>query len=218
MIPDKRPRKVVLGLAAPLVVALSCGGGGAKPDGGGASGIGFGGSRDGGGSGGVTGAGGATGLPACLVAQEAPSFTDCSDFDGTGDWVAPARAVLGDGGIYLPGGEMVTPMGGRIASGDYDLVKAWWGSSATPTRRTMRVFDNGAYIAWVADNDESNRDAGIMHFRANTTATVANAVIQVDQVNCGSISSYSYTVSGEQLLLFNLSSNALFTYQQRCAR
>jgi hypothetical protein len=216
MITDKRHRNVVLGLAAPLALALSCNGGGAKPDGGGAGGIGLGGSGQGGGSGGVTGGGGSTGLPACPV-QQTLSFTDCSDFDITGDWVTAERAVIGDGGIYLPGGELVMPMGGTIASGDYDLVKSAAGGGLR-TRRTMRVFDNGAYIAWAVDNDGGNADAGVTHYRVNATTTVANTVIRVDQTNCGSISSYSYTVSGQQLLLFYFSAPALSTYQQRCTR
>jgi hypothetical protein len=82
----------------------------------------------------------------------------------------------------------------------------------------MRVFDNGAYIAFVVDNDQSAADAGVIHYRVNINANVANSVIHVDQSNCGSLSNYSYTVAGQQLLLFNFDAPSLSTYQQRCAR
>ena len=42
MITDRRRRRVVLGLAAPLALAFSCGGGAAKPDGGSGQGGGLG--------------------------------------------------------------------------------------------------------------------------------------------------------------------------------
>jgi len=208
----------VLGLA-PLALALACSSGAANPDGGGtggAAGTGPGG-ESGKGSGGGTG--GRSSLPSCAVGAQTPSIQDCAEFSETGDWVTSDRAVAGDGGIYVPGGEFVTPMGGALANGDYDLVKSVWGSTMQRTRRSMRVFDGGAFIAWVVDVDASATDAGIMHFRANTTATVANNVIQVATSNCGAtITSYSYTVAGEQVLLFNFAADALFTYQQRCRR
>jgi hypothetical protein len=196
----------------PIALAIACGSGGAKPDGnntGGAAGTG-----QGGGTAGTTG----SGLPICDVGPQAPSLTDCSDFTITGSWVTSDRAVLGDGGIYLPGGELVTPMGGTIPNGDYDLIKSDWSSEMTRTRRSIRVFEHGAFIAWAVDNDEGPMDAGATHYRINSMGTVAENVIQVTQYNCGIISNYSFTVSGQQLLMFNLTADALFTYQQRCTR
>jgi hypothetical protein len=208
----------VLGLA-PLALALACSSGAAKPDGGGTGGGAGAGSGGESGRGSGGGAGGAASLPSCAIGAQTPSAQDCSDFAVTGDWVTSDRAVAGDGGIYVPGGEYVTPMGGVIANGDYDLVKSVWGSTMQRTRRSMRVFDGGAFISWVVDVDDSATDAGVMHYRANTNATVANDVIQVTANDCGAtISSYSYTVAGEQLLLFNFTADALFTFQQRCTR
>jgi hypothetical protein len=199
----------------PIALALACGSGGAKLDGNNTSGA-AGTGQGGGMAGGAGGTG--SGLPTCDVGPQAPSLTDCSDFTITGAWVPSDRAVLGDGGIYLPGGELVTPTGGTIANGDYDLIKSDWSSEMTRTRRSIRVFEHGAFIAWSVDNDEGPTDAGATHYRINATGTVTENVIQVTQSNCGIISNYSFTVSGQQLLMFNLNAAGLFTYQQRCTR
>jgi len=105
----------------PIALALACGSGGAKLDGNNTSGA-AGTGQGGGMAGGAGGTG--SGLPTCDVGPQAPSLTDCSDFTITGEWVTSDRAVLGDGGIYLPGGELVTPIGGTIPNGERLGIRA----------------------------------------------------------------------------------------------
>jgi hypothetical protein len=215
---------------APLI---SCGGGspGSVQSGnGGAAGTG---SRGNGGIGGssTSGAGGGGGGTAgdaattiggtCAIPEQTPNPSDCTDFTATGDYCQVQRGIQGDGGIYLPGGDLFVPTGGTLIDGDYDLVQYYGSVYNQPTRRTLRLFNSGTYIEWSIDNDNLPTDGGVTHYRFNTAQTPTGATLGDLKSTCipnASGSEFGYSANGDQLVIIDFDAEDLFVYQRRCTR
>jgi hypothetical protein len=133
--------------------------------------------------------------------------------------VIPERGVQGDGGIYLPGGLLDVPAGGTLVDGDYEMVRAVWGTETLHTQRTIRLSNGGSYSEWVIDQD-SPQDAGVTHYRINATLAASGTTLQVTATNCtGTVAnSFGYTAAGDELDLFNFSAAAVFVYKRICTR
>jgi len=152
---------------------------------------------------------------ACPMPQPSDAGSACNTFDITG------AVVQAEG---LPdGGAGATPTGGTLVDGDYDLVRYQVAVSGS-TRRTIHLFGGGTRIEWaVADPTASATTV----LRANTSITRAGSTLQVT-VDCVAngvfgTTSYGYTASGDELLLFftNPSSGellTLYTYRRTCTR
>lgn len=152
--------RLALALAA-IAAAVGCSssnltrddGGGNGGSSGGAGAAGTGGSV-GTGSGGAGDASGVT----CPVGERTPDIGDCTEFANTAASILSERAVYdGDAGIFLPGGQLATPAGGTLIDGDYELVRAVWGTSSQHTQRTIRLFGAGTYSEWVVDQDSTGK-------------------------------------------------------------
>ena len=227
-----------------MVLALiGCGGQGGAGATGGAGGAVATGGRGGvaGGSGGQGavggdhGAGGNTGsLPTCAITTRPadPSGASISSQGGTCNTIVittngiVSEMVGGtDGGLVLDGGATVTPAGGTIRDGDYDLVRWQNLAGGGLTYRTIRVFDGGAYIEWAFHQMEAGYDGGFQNLKFDTTATIAGAKMTY-AFPCGrdvGIFDFDYTASGDDLLLFDTrgtggSIDSVDTYQRTCAR
>ncbi len=170
---------------------------------------------------GAAGSGGATGAT-CPVGERTPDITDCAEFANTGASVTTERGISdGDGGIYLPGGMLSTPAGGTLIDGDYELVRAVWGTQTSHTRRTIRLSASGTYSEWVVDQDSTDpsADGGVAHVRVNATWTISGAKLTVTRVGCGTLQGdYAYTASGDEFDLYNFAADAVFVYKRTCVR
>jgi hypothetical protein len=217
---------------APLI---GCGGGSpgsVKLGGGGVGGTGASGTSSGGTTGshasGTGGSGGDTGRDAattvtgtCAIPEETPNPTDCTDFTASGDYCTVQRGIQGDGGIYLPGGDLFVPTGGTLIDGDYDLVQFYGGIYNQPTRRTIRLFNSGTYMEWSVDDDNPPTDGGVTHYRFNTTETPSGTSLGDLKSTCipnafgGEL---GYSANGDQLEIIDFYSEQLFVYQRRCTR
>jgi hypothetical protein len=167
------------------------------------------------------GAGNGSGVT-CPVGERTPDITDCTEFANTAASVLSERAEFdGDAGIYLPGGALVTPAGGTLVDGDYELVRAVWGTTSQHTQRTIRLFASGTYTEWEVDQDSTQpeADGGVMHFRINASWTISGSTLTITSVGCGNLSGpYGYTASGDELHLFNFSADGYFVYKRVCTR
>ena len=200
--------------------AIGCGGGNGTADGSTSTGTaGAGGSvTTGAGGSAATGAGGAANTTCTVPART--NLEDCTEFEPTGAVITPERAVLGDGGIYLPGGELASPAGGTLVDGDYDLVRAVWGTDMRKTQRTIRISNGGTFFEWSINQDDPQAASGTMHYRFNTTMSPSGMVITTTAIGCGASLSnmFSFTAAGDELSLFNLNADGLFVYKRSCIR
>jgi hypothetical protein len=196
----------------------AAGGGGAT--GGGATG---GGATGGGATGGGGGANGS--LPACETVDAPPQTGDagtCEPFLNTGALVNAEPVTFGDGGVILDGGAFERPAGGTIADGDYDLVRLQ-ANGAKPTRRTIRIFENGRFIEWIGELDGTAPDGGPADFRYDTRGHLAGSMLLIDQLLCETVGnqSYEYTATSAELVLFTNAGSDIIgidTYRRTCAR
>ena len=158
----------------------------------------------------------------CPVPERTLKIDDCAEFTNTAASVLSERAVFdGDAGIYLPGGALETPAGGTLVDGDYELVRAVWGTSSQHTQRTIRLSASGSFTEWVVDQDNTQPDAdgGVMHYRFNATWTASGTTLTVTSVGCGTLPGpYGYTASGDELDLFNFTADGYFVYKRVCTR
>jgi hypothetical protein len=216
---------------------LGCGGQGAVGGTGGGAGT----AAATGGSGGTAGSGGrgATGgntgtLPACAIATQPsdPAGASVSSLSETCNTIVittngiVAEAVGStDGGLVLDGGATLTPAGGTIQNGDYDLI-VWQNiGGGGLTYRTLRVFGGGTYIEWAFHQMDTTYDGGFRNLKFNTTAAIAGDTMTYTYP-CGGdvgIHDFDYTASGNDLLLFdtrgyNGSIDSADTYRRTCAR
>jgi hypothetical protein len=200
--------------------AVGCGGGNGSADGSTSTGAaGAGGSVTTGlGGSATTGAGGAANATCTVPART--DLEDCSEFVPTGAVITPERAVLGDGGIYLPGGELASPAGGTLVDGDYDLVRAVWGTTMRKTQRTIRISNGGTFFEWVINQDDPQSTGATMHYRFNTTMSRSGTSLNKTAIGCdGTLSdTFGFTAAGDELELFNLNFDGLFVYKRSCRR
>jgi hypothetical protein len=143
--------------------------------------------------------------------------------------VTPEVAAPTDGGVALDGGASEEPSGGSMPDGDYDLIRyRIIGTPSGRTRRSVRIFEGGTFIEWLIDNENSNGDAGVTvtDFRIDTRQQPSGPDPFMLTITCGGdvISpqfSYSYTATGDELVLFNYFGGRLvniYTYRRTCAR
>jgi hypothetical protein len=199
-------------------IAIGCGGGNITADGSATTGVG---GSVGTGTGGNVGTGtGGSASSTCAVPTRTPNLEDCTEFAPTGAVITPDRAVAGDGGIYLPGGELALPAGGTLIDGDYDLVRAVWGTTMRKTQRTIRISNGGTFFEWVIDQDDPQSTGVIMHYRFNTTMSVSGTTISTIAIGCGGTLTdmFGFTAAGDELSLFNLNFEGLFVYKRNCRR
>jgi len=224
-----KTRPALIATLAAVAAAVGCSGGSVTRYDGEGNGGSFGGATGGaagtgtgGGSGTGTGGTGNVSGPACAVGERTPDITDCTEFANTAASVLSERAVYdGDAGIYLPGGELATPAGGTLIDGDYELIRAVWGTTPQHTQRTIRLFASGTYMEWVVDQDSTaaEADGGVIHYRINAAFTKSGNTLTVAQVNCGNLNGpYDYTASGDQLILFNYFADGYFVFKRTCVR
>jgi hypothetical protein len=191
-----------------------------------------------GGTGGVAGqgnggAGGAGALPRCAVAtttdaaprDDAGNVVDCNAFGISGPWCQP-EPFMGDGdaGVALDGGALEDPAGGTILDGDYDLIR-YRTTFTTQTRRTIRIFGGVTYIQWAVGQENASVDGGVAESRLDTAVASTGNTLEVLSVDCGNLSTkaYGFTVSGNDLTLFNIQSTSpltgnVYTYRRTCSR
>jgi len=216
-------------LAGCVLAGSACGGGNGTADGStsaGAAGAdgnvstGVGGSATTGAGGSATTGAGGSANSTCAVPARTPMLEDCTDFAPTGALIMPEQAVPGDGGIYLPGGELASPAGGTLIDGDYDLVRVVW-TQTRRTQRTIRISNGGTFFEWVINQDDLQTAGATMHYRFNTTMSQSGTSLNVTAIGCSTDLSdtFGFTAAGDELDLFNLSStNALFVYKRKCTR
>ena len=138
--------------------------------------------------------------------------------------------VAADGGVALDGGAMEEPSGGLMLDGDYDLVRYRHNAlSGGRTRRSLRFFDSGTFIEWLVGVETPNADGGVtadqvgIDTRQQPSAPTPFTVT----ITCGNPEllgpdiSFSYTATGDDLVLFTYSLGRLasvYTYRRACAR
>jgi hypothetical protein len=225
-----------------LVAMVGCGGHGTSGGNGGGAGTAVAAS----GSGGAVGVGGggagheATGgntggLPACALTTRPQDPTDasvsalsgtCNTIVITTNGVAGELVGSTDGGVVLDGGATVTPAGGTIQDGDYDLIRWQNLGGGGLTYRTLRVFDGGTYIEWAFHQMDATYDGGFQNLKFNTTPTTTGHTMTYSY-SCGGdvgIHSFEYTADGNDLLLFDTGGrdqgavDSLDTYRRTCGR
>ena len=54
------------------------------------------------------------------------------------------------------------PTGGTLIDGDYDLVRAVWGSETRRTKRTIRISNGGTFFEWSIDQDDPQAASGTL--------------------------------------------------------
>jgi len=231
-------------------VLIGCGGGGARNDGAAGSGAagtaGAGAAGAGGSAGGTAGATGGSGsggtsggVPACATATPPndPVNPDggyisvaCNAIAFGADWVSPEVVAGTDGGVALDGGASEEPSGGSMVDGDYDLVRfRIIGIPSRRIRRSVRIFEGGTYIEWLVDNETSNGDAGVTIDEARfdsrqvfaVSPTFTLTIVCNNPGLTNSDYSYSYTATGDELVIFNYYMGRLvniYTYRRNCAR
>ncbi len=173
------------------------------------------------GGGGGNGRDATTGSGTCAIPEQTPNPSDCTDFTPAGSYCMVQRGIKGDGGIYLPGGDLFVPAGGALIDGDYDLVQYYGGIYSQPTRRTIRLFNAGTYIEWSIDNDNPPSDGGVTHYRFNSAQTPAGTSLGNLKGTCipnVSGSEFGYSATGDQLEIIDFYAESLFVYQRRCTR
>ena len=217
-----------------LLAVVGCGGQGAAGGTGGGAGT----AAATGGSGGTAGSnasGGNSGnLPACAITTRPsdPTGGNVSSLSGTCNTiVVSTNGVVAetvgstDGGIVLNGGATVTPAGGTIQDGDYDMIRWQNLGGGGLTYRTIRVFDGGAYIEWAFHQMDATYDGGFLNLKFDTTTTIAGDTMTYTYP-CGGdvgIRDFNYTAADNALLLFDTegvggSVDSVDTYQRTCAR
>jgi len=126
----------------------------------------------------------------------------------------------------LDGGVKVTPAGGTIQDGDYDLIRWQNLNGGGLTYRTLRVFDGGTYIEWAFHQMDATYDGGFQNLKFNTTPTTTGHTMTY-AYSCGSdvgIRGFEYTADGNDLLLFDTSAgyqgavDSVDTYRRTCGR
>ena len=187
-----------------------------------------------GGGSGEAGGGSAGSLPACPITAQPndPIGAYISALSGTCNTIVVstngvvAELVGGtDAGIVLDGGASVTPAGGAIQDGDYQLI-CWQNIGGQGlSYRTLRVFAGGAYIEWDFHQMNADYDGGFQNLKFNTTATIVGDTMTYTYP-CGGdvgIHDFEYTAEGNDLLLFDTrgsddSVDSMDTYQRTCSR
>jgi hypothetical protein len=157
----------------------------------------------------------------CAADQAADAGGDCNAVPITGALVSAEAFSMGDGGAIVDGGVLETPAGGTLVDGDYDLVRYRTTGNAT-TRRTLRILSGGTRIEWAADIMSS---AGSGVVRYDTTVARNGNAIDIVSLTCGMLmaTSYGYTASGTDLVLFNYDPSTgnlvnVYTYRRTCRR
>ena len=221
--------------AAGLLLALvGCGGHGTSSGTGGGAGIAAATGGAGGSAGGFGGGGNGGNLPACAITtrpSDPASGTVSSLSETCNTIVVSTNGVVAeliastDGGIVLDGGAIVTPAGGTIQDGDYDMIR-WQVLLGTGlTYRTIRVFDGGTYIEWAYHQMDAILDGGFENVKFDTTvATEGDKLFYT--YPCGGdigIRDFGYTAAGNDLVLFDGggdygSIDSVDTYRRTCAR
>jgi hypothetical protein len=210
---------------------VGCGGQSAATGSGGGAGT----STATGGSGGAAGGKGGGALPACAIATRPsdPAGSTISSLSGTCNTIdvttngVVAEQVGGtDAGIVLDSGATVTPAGGTIQDGDYDMIR-WQNTGGEGlTYRTIRVFDGGTSIEWAFHQMNADYDGGFQNLKFDTTSTPTGSSMTYTYL-CGidvGIRDFDYTAAGDDLLLlFDTaghygSIDSVDTYRRTCAR
>jgi hypothetical protein len=150
----------------------------------------------------------------------------CNTVEYGGDWVTAAPFQDVDGGALLDGGAVESPQGGTIRDGDYNLVGYLYVAGGYQTRRTIRVFGEGAYIEWRSESEAIGADAGIPDIRFDTSASPSAGKLTSLTVTCAvglSLDDYAFTAAGDRLDIFAFRSGTstlddIYTYQRTCAR
>ena len=134
-----------------------------------------------------------------------------------------------DGGALADGGAIEAPAGGTILDGDYDLTH-WLDQAGDTSIRTIRVFGGGTYIEWAESHvfDSGLLDAGYVNIWYDTTVQSSGQTLNLVSYDCGGdvlITSYGFTVRGDDLILFayntSATSQSLYsvdTYHRTCTR
>lgn len=190
------------------------------------------------GAGGAAGQGGSGGgqisLPACAITtrpqdpgNDGGPITQamvCNSLTVTGDWIVPETFTWGDGGVASDGGAVVAPAGGTILNGDYDLVRFQVPASGQTTRRSIRVFDGGAYIEWAVDIQNPSVDGGLQEIWYDTAGTPSGPELRASSV-CNAVGGVdAYTADGDTLTFFVFLHDTtetpigIDTYRRTCAR
>jgi hypothetical protein len=236
------PMRAWAATAGILCALAGCGGQGAGGGTGGGAGTGIAPGGSGGklgtigADGGGAGRGGSTGgsLPACAITTRPndPTAATISALSGTcntivvtADGVTGELVVAVDGGVEVDGGAKVTPAGGTIRDGDYDLIRWQNIGGGGLSYRTLRVFDGGAYIEWNFHQADSTYDGGFQNLKFDTNVTMT-AETMTFAYTCGGdvgIPDFGYSATGNDLLLFDTVGfyglvDSVDTYQRTCAR
>jgi hypothetical protein len=149
----------------------------------------------------------------------ADAGSDCNSFPITGAFLSAEAFTQSDGGAIADGGVVETAMGGTLVDGDYDLVRYRTTATST-TRRTLRILSGGTRIEWAAEI-MSTGGSGVVRY--DTDVTRNGNAIDVS-VTCGTLmaTSYGYTASGTDLLLFSTDTSGnlinVYTYRRTCRR
>ncbi|HMF41199.1 MAG TPA: hypothetical protein VKQ32_10905 [Polyangia bacterium] len=243
-------RRYGKGLVLVAGMLIGCGSSGARNDGAagsgaaGTSGVGVAGAGgSGGGAGGAVGGGSGSagtggGLPACAIASRPDDplnpdggiATGCNTAAFGADWVSPEAFVANDAGVALDGGATEEPLGGSMLDGDYDLVRfRTMSTGGGRTRRSLRFFDGGTFIEWLVGQETSIGDGGVMtgqvaintRQQPSAPAPFGVTIICGNPELIGPDFTYSYTVTGDELVLFNYYMGRLvnvYTYRRACSR
>lgn len=173
-------------------------------------------------------------LPACAVTTHA-AYPDggtsdpCADsFPFGGALLGAERFSVSDEGCVGDDGAAGTegPVGGMPLDGDYDLARFRsniFGDERT--RRTLRVFNGGTYIEWLADNEDPGADGGFDEFRYDTSVELSGNTLAVRRT-CGPVTptaTYGFSAQGDSLTLFNYRNGSgpldtIYGYQRVCWR
>ena len=224
------------GVTGALLLALvGCGGQGGASGSGGSAGTA---AASGGASGtaGGNASGGSQGnLPTCAITTRPndPVGTNisslgetCNTITVTTNGVVAELAGGTDGGLVLDGGAIVTPAGGTIQDGDYELIR-WQNTGGVGlSYRTIRVFGGGDYIEWAFHQMDATYDGGFQNLKFDTNVTTTASTMTYSYP-CGGdvgIRDFGYTAAGNDLLLLfdNRNGQPAFdsvdTYRRTCAR
>jgi hypothetical protein len=195
-----------------------------------------------GGSGVADGGGGQSGdLPLCAIQTRPADPVDdpgadggyhdprthvCNTIEPSGAWVTPDVFPWGDGGVPADGGSGQLAQGGIIFDGDYDLIGLGLPTAtAHRTRRTLRVFEGGAYIERGVLIENPNADGGLNEYWYNTVEAPSGANFNSRSVCGGVAATDAYTADGDLLTLFvyldstsDPSPIGIDRYRRTCAR
>jgi hypothetical protein len=153
--------------------------------------------------------------------------TECNQVEATGAWCDGEAFTSDDGGVVDDdGGAIEGPAGGALTDGDYDLIRYRTSPGGDRTRRTLRVLNCATLIEWAIDYDDGS--TGLTTIRADTTVNPSGNVLNIVAVTCVSANStfnttsYGYTASGDELVLFYTNAAGtlanVYTYQRTCTR